>query len=71
MDIPFLLIEIWDSEIEMSVKEVFINYLIVYKVMTYDIFSSIAPAMPKPTKGTEFCKLILSKVSKGMQEHLV
>ena len=39
--------------------------------MTYDIFSSIAPAMPKPTKGTEFCKLILSKVSKGMQEHLV
>ena len=39
--------------------------------MTYDIFSSIAPAMPKPTKGTEFCKLILSKVSKDMQEPLV
>ena len=39
--------------------------------MTYDIFSSIAPTMPKPSKGTEFCKLLLSQASKDMQEPLV
>ena len=39
--------------------------------MTYDIFSRTAPAMPKPTKGTEICKLLLSQASKGMQEPLV
>ena len=39
--------------------------------MTYDIFSSIAPAMPKPSKGTEFCKLLLSQASQDMQEPLV
>ena len=39
--------------------------------MTYNIFSSTAPAMPKPSKGTEFCKLLLSKVSKDMQEPLI
>ena len=39
--------------------------------MTYNIFSSTAPAMPMPTKGTEICKLLLSKVSKDMQEPLV
>ena len=39
--------------------------------MTYDIFSSTAPAMPKPSKGTEFVKLLLSQASKDMQEPLV
>ena len=39
--------------------------------MTYDIFSSKAPAMPKPAKGTEFCKLLLSQASKGMYEPLI
>ena len=36
--------------------------------MNYDIFSRTAPAMPKPGKGTEIVKLLLSQVSKGMQE---
>ena len=39
--------------------------------MTYDIFDSKAPAMPKPSKGTEFCKLLLSQASKDMREPLV
>jgi hypothetical protein len=39
--------------------------------MTYNIFSNIAPAMPKPSKGTEFVKLLLSQASKDMQEPLV
>ena len=39
--------------------------------MKYDIFSSVAPAMPRPTKGTEFCKLLLSQASKDMREPLV
>ena len=39
--------------------------------MKYDIFNRKAPAMPKPSKGTEFCKLLLSKASKDMQEPLV
>ena len=39
--------------------------------MTYDIFKSTAPAMPKPGKGTEFCKLLLSQASREMQEPLV
>ena len=39
--------------------------------MIYDIFSRTAPAMPKPGKGTEIVKLLLSQVSKGMQEPLV
>ena len=39
--------------------------------MTYNIFSSTAPAMPKPSKGTEFCKLLLSQASKDMREPLV
>ena len=39
--------------------------------MTYDIFSNTAPAMPKPLKGTEVCKLLLSQASKDMQEPLV
>lgn len=39
--------------------------------MNYNIFSSVAPAMPKPAKGTEFCKLILSQASKDMREPLV
>ncbi len=34
--------------------------------MTYNIFDSKAPAMPKPSKGTEFCKLLLSQASKDM-----
>ena len=39
--------------------------------MRYDIFSSTAPAMPKPSKGTETCKLLLSQASKDMRETLV
>ena len=39
--------------------------------MNYNIFSRTAPAMPKPSKGTEFCKLILSQASKDMREPLV
>ena len=39
--------------------------------MNYDIFSSTAPAMPKPSKGTEFCKLLLSQASQDMREPLV
>ena len=39
--------------------------------MTYNIFSNIVPAMPKPSKGTEFVKLLLSQASKDMQEPLV
>ena len=39
--------------------------------MKYDIFSSVAPAMPRPSKGTEFCKLLLSQASKDMLEPLV
>jgi hypothetical protein len=39
--------------------------------MNYNIFSSTAPAMPSPAKGTEFVKLLLSQVSKDMQEPLV
>ena len=39
--------------------------------MNYDVFSRTAPAMPKPGKGTEIVKLLLSQVSKGMQEPLV
>ena len=39
--------------------------------MTYNIFDSKAPMMPKPAKGTEFCKLLLSQASKDMRETLV
>ena len=39
--------------------------------MNYNIFSSTAPAMPKSSKGTEFCKLLLSQASKDMREPLV
>ena len=39
--------------------------------MEYNIFSNIAPAMPRPGKGTEFCKLLLSQASKDMREPLV
>ena len=39
--------------------------------MNYDIFSHTAPAMPKPGKGTEIVKLLLSQVSKEMQEPLL
>ena len=39
--------------------------------MDYNIFSNIAPAMPKPAKGTEFFKLLLSQASKDMREPLV
>jgi hypothetical protein len=39
--------------------------------MTYNIFSSTAPAMPKPSKGTEIVKLLLSQASKDMHEPLV
>lgn len=39
--------------------------------MKYNVFSSTAPAMPKPSKGTEFCKLLLSQASIEMREPLV
>ena len=39
--------------------------------MHFDIFSDIAPAMPRPAKGTEFCKLLLSQASRDMREPLV
>ena len=39
--------------------------------MSYNIFDSKAPAMPKPAKGTSFCKLLLSQASKDMREPLV
>ncbi|MBR5963793.1 MAG: hypothetical protein IK000_06570 [Bacteroidaceae bacterium] len=42
-----------------------------YKTMKYDIFSNIAPAMPKPSKGTECVSLLLSQASKDMREPLV
>ena len=39
--------------------------------MNYNIFDRVAPAMPNPSKGTEFCKLLLSQASKDMREPLV
>ena len=39
--------------------------------MNYNIFDRTAPAMPKPSKGTEFCKLLLSQASKEMRDPLV
>ena len=42
-----------------------------YKTMKYDIFSNVAPAMPKPSKGTECINLLLSQASKDMREPLV
>jgi len=39
--------------------------------MTYNIFNRTAPAMPKPSKGTEIVKLLLSQASKDMREPLV
>ena len=39
--------------------------------MKYDIFSNTAPQMPRPGKGTEICKLILSQISKDMRDPLI
>jgi hypothetical protein len=39
--------------------------------MNYNIFDKTAPKMPKPSKGTEVCKLLLSQASKDMREPLV
>jgi gamma-glutamyl-gamma-aminobutyrate hydrolase PuuD len=39
--------------------------------MDYNIFSNIAPAMPKLSKGTEFVKFAISQASKDMQEVLI
>ena len=39
--------------------------------MNYDIFDRVAPAMPRPAKGTEIVKLLLSQASKDMREPLV
>ena len=39
--------------------------------MTYNIFDSKAPAMPKPKKGTDCIKLLLSQASKEMRQPLV
>ena len=39
--------------------------------MTYNIFDRTAPAMPKPAKGTEIVKLLLSQVSEDIREPLL
>ena len=39
--------------------------------MSYDIFKRTVPAMPKPSKGTEFVKLMLSQASNDMKTVLV
>ena len=39
--------------------------------MSYNILNSITPTMPKPGKGTECIKLLLSQASKDMYEPLV
>jgi hypothetical protein len=39
--------------------------------MIYDIFSKTAPAMSKPGKGTEICKILTSQASKEMHEPLI
>ena len=39
--------------------------------MNYNFFSTTAPAMPRPGKGTELCKLLLSQASRDMREPLV
>lgn len=39
--------------------------------MDYNVFSNTAPAMSKPGKGTEICKLLLSQASRDMREPLV
>ena len=39
--------------------------------MIYNIFDRTAPAMPKPGKGTEIVKLLLSQISKEMREPLL
>ena len=39
--------------------------------MIYNIFDKAAPVMPRPSKGTEFCKLLLSKALKDMREPLI
>lgn len=39
--------------------------------MSYNIFGNIAPAMPRPSKGTNFCKILLSQASREMREPLV
>ena len=39
--------------------------------MTYDIFSTQAPAMPRIGKGTEVIGLLLSKASKEMRQPLL
>ena len=39
--------------------------------MSYNIFDSTAPAMPRHAKGTEIVKLLLSQASRDMSEPLV
>ena len=39
--------------------------------MTYSIFNSKSPTMPKPAKGTECIKILLSQASKCMQTPLI
>jgi hypothetical protein len=39
--------------------------------MTYNLFGRTAPAMPRPGKGTEICKLLLSQATKDMRKPLV
>ena len=39
--------------------------------MSYNIFGRTAPAMPKPSKGTDFVKFAISQASKDIQEVLI
>lgn len=41
------------------------------KAIEYNIFNNLAPVMPKPGKGTEIVKTILSQASKEMREVLL
>jgi hypothetical protein len=49
----------------------FIIHLKSSKSMKYDITKPVAPAMPNLGKGTECIKILLSQVSKDIQEPLV
>lgn len=39
--------------------------------MTYNVFGRTAPAMPKPSRGTEIVKFLLSRASEDMREPLL
>ena len=39
--------------------------------MNYNVFNKTAPAMPQLSRGTEFCKLLLSQATKDMRDSLI